>query len=173
VYIGNNPDMVETLTIRPGWKWARLVQEPLASEPDNVTALHRLGLIAYRRRDFSEAARRYRHAVEVNPHNARLRNSLAHCLQALGETEESLHQFREGVRIDPTDWSARANFASALDVLGMAYAAAGRFPDAIQAAERAAAAARAAGNTNLTAGIEQRRDLYKEGRPYRFRIPGR
>jgi tetratricopeptide (TPR) repeat protein len=54
----------------------------------------------------------------------------------------------------------------ALDALGAAYAAAGRFADAVSAAKAALALARAARNPQLEAQIQQRQALYERGEAY-------
>lgn len=53
-----------------------------------------------------------------------------------------------------------------LDTLGAAYAAAGRFPEALAAADRALARARAGGNAVLVQEITDRRALYAAGRAF-------
>ena len=58
-----------------------------------------------------------------------------------------------------------------LDLFGAAYAAAGDYPNAIQAAERAAALAGSGGATDLEAAIRQRLALYRAGRPYVGPLP--
>jgi tetratricopeptide (TPR) repeat protein len=56
--------------------------------------------------------------------------------------------------------------AAYLDTLAVAYAAAGRFDDAIAAAQKAIALARAAGQAGLVKAIEARLELYRSGRAY-------
>jgi len=53
-----------------------------------------------------------------------------------------------------------------LDALAAAYAAAGRFEDAVETATGAAAAARAAGRDDLASEIEERRALYAQRQAY-------
>jgi hypothetical protein len=54
-----------------------------------------------------------------------------------------------------------------LDTLAAAYAEAGRFPEAVQTAEKALAAASRWDNKTLSDGIQQRLKLYRAGKPYR------
>jgi len=54
-----------------------------------------------------------------------------------------------------------------LDTLAAAYAAAGRFEDAVDAADRALNLAKARSLTQLESALRDRRDLYIAGRPYR------
>ena len=54
-----------------------------------------------------------------------------------------------------------------LDTLGTAYAAAGRFDDAVRAASAAGTLATGSGDTALAGEIEQRLALYQAGEPFR------
>ena len=58
-----------------------------------------------------------------------------------------------------------------LDVLGAAYAEAGRFDEAVVAAERAAEAVDRAGQKELVVAIRKRADLYRARQPYRDTRP--
>ncbi len=58
---------------------------------------------------------------------------------------------------------------SELDTLAAAYAAIGRFDDAVQTAERALAIARETAQDDLAGEIAQRLDLFRQGKPYRMR----
>jgi tetratricopeptide (TPR) repeat protein len=54
----------------------------------------------------------------------------------------------------------------ALDALAAAYAAAGRFPQAVGTAQNALANARQGGNVKHAAEIASRLQLYQSGKPY-------
>jgi tetratricopeptide (TPR) repeat protein len=54
-----------------------------------------------------------------------------------------------------------------LDTLAAAYAAAGRFNDAVATAQKAIELARAAGQPDVVKEIEARLELYRAGRAYR------
>jgi predicted Zn-dependent protease len=56
---------------------------------------------------------------------------------------------------------------ASLDVLAAAYAAAGRFPDALHAAETALHLAESSGQTALAEKIRARLELFRAGRPCR------
>lgn len=60
-----------------------------------------------------------------------------------------------------------------LDTLGAAYAAAGRFDDAVRVAEHARRAAESAGPATLVQQIERRLALYRAGRPFHLRSAAR
>jgi spermidine synthase len=57
--------------------------------------------------------------------------------------------------------------AHSLDTLAVAYAAAGRFTDAVTTAEKAVQLAQSAGQARLAEAIQARLELYRAGRPYR------
>jgi len=59
-----------------------------------------------------------------------------------------------------------------LDTLAAAYAATGRFTDAIAAGQKAIDLARSAGQTQMIDEMEARLQLYRDGHPYRQRIHG-
>jgi hypothetical protein len=62
--------------------------------------------------------------------------------------------------------------AFTLDVLAAAYAEAGRFDEATQAARRAIDAAIATQNVGLAGEIRERQRLYQNRQPYRMPRPG-
>jgi spermidine synthase len=64
--------------------------------------------------------------------------------------------------------------ATCLDTLAVAYAAAGRFNDAIATAQKAIELARSAGQSQLVGEIQARLQLYQDGQPYhQLRTPVR
>jgi spermidine synthase len=56
--------------------------------------------------------------------------------------------------------------AGLVDTLAAAYAAAGRFPDAVKTTERAIDLAESANQQQLADEIKKRLELYKTGQPY-------
>jgi len=54
-----------------------------------------------------------------------------------------------------------------VDTLAVAYAGAGRFPEAIETARKAIRAAQSTGNTALALRITNRLKLYEAGKPFR------
>ena len=78
---------------------------------------------------------------------------------AIRKPEEAIDLARQAVALTNRD-------PSALDALAAAYAAAGRFDEAVSAASEAAAAARIAGAKQQLTDIERRLALYRSGKPY-------
>ena len=64
-------------------------------------------------------------------------------------------------------------YAPALDILGAAYASAGRFDDATDAAQRGRDLAAERGDVTLARQIDQRLQLYRNRKPYRESLPAR
>jgi tetratricopeptide (TPR) repeat protein len=64
-------------------------------------------------------------------------------------------------------------YAPALDILGAAYASAGRFDEAIIAAQRARDLAQDMGDFGLARQIDRRLQLYRDRKPYREPLPVR
>ena len=61
----------------------------------------------------------------------------------------------------------RTNHPGPLDTLATAYAAAGRFPEAVVTAQKAIDLATAAGQVPLATEIQKRRQSYVAGQPFR------
>lgn len=129
---------------------------------ERTAVLGTLGDLYARRNAGAEALAAYRGALAVRRDPAVLNNLAwflavrgepADALESIALAEEALGEFGES---DP----------GALDTLAAAYAAAGRNTDAVDAAERALAAARET-DPELAAGIRERLGLYRSGRAYR------
>jgi Flp pilus assembly protein TadD len=90
---------------------------------------------------------------------------LAWILAAHADAE--YHDPREAVRLaehacELSDYRS----AAVLDALGVAYAAAGRFQEAVRAARRALSLAGETGQESQMTAIQNRLRLFTEGRPY-------
>jgi hypothetical protein len=72
-----------------------------------------------------------------------------------------------GTLAERTCRSPNDRSAGYLETLGVAYAAAGRFSEAIATAQKAGELARSTGQPKLADEIESRLQLYRSSRPYR------
>ncbi|MEL3889762.1 tetratricopeptide repeat protein [Ferrovibrio sp. MS7] len=90
----------------------------LALAPKNADALHILGLIAYRRRDWQKAADLIGEAVKQLPDMAELRWNRAGALRQLGRLKEAEAECRKAVALKPDSAEARNNLANTLKDLG-------------------------------------------------------
>ena len=108
----------------------------------------------------------YREAIRLNPNYPQALDGLARLL-AMAPNQK----FRDGAAA--VQMAERANQLTGyrqpemLDTLAAAYAEAGRFPEAIQASQKALDLAYSADMTDLAKGIESRMRLYQAGRPPR------
>lgn len=145
-------------------------EKELEQHPDSAELLGKLAGLLLMVRRTSEAMTHLERAVQLNPNDAETHNNLAWLLATQEPAPDA----------DPARAVALAQRAckltdnkspGCLDTLGVAYAAAGRFPEAIATAQKAIALASAAGQALLTKQIEARLALYKQGRPYREPAP--
>jgi len=105
-------------------------------------------------------------AEQLKPDEAESLNNMAWLFAAIGDL--STNDANKAI-----DYARRAceltayNNADHLDTLAVAYAAAGKFNDAIVTAEKALNIAKTAGQENTAREIQNRLELYKAGKPYR------
>jgi tetratricopeptide (TPR) repeat protein len=144
-------------------------QRALELEPDSSEAHHNLGLALAGAGRVREAAAQFERVIALDPGDAEAQASLAWLLAASapaegGDPARAVSLAEQGRR------RAGHDSADGLDVLAMAYAAAGRFPEAVATARKAAGLAAAAGNAPLAEQIRQRLALYAQHRPYRLPV---
>ncbi|MCY2931526.1 MAG: tetratricopeptide repeat protein [Planctomycetota bacterium] len=115
-----------------------------------------------------EAAEHYRAALRIDPDNAEACNNLAWVLATgtePGGAAEAVALAQRACRL-----SERRD-PSHLDTLSVAYAAAGRFEEAVATARAALELAAAGKNAALAAEITGRLELFRAGRAYRPETP--
>jgi tetratricopeptide (TPR) repeat protein len=145
-------------------------REALRLNPDHADAQYNLGLALAAAGRTNEAIAHYRQSLQRTPNALRTVSYLAWLLAtsdpARGGDPAQAVQLAERAR----ELAGRGD-AQCLDTLAAAYAAAGRFPDAVVMAARAAELAQAAGNARLAKAIRDRLELYRAGRAYREAAP--
>ena len=104
----------------------------LARDPHNADALHLLGMVAYQRGEFAEAAERIGRAIRVSPLTAPFHNNLGLVLQALGRAEESISRFEQALRLLPGYAEAHTNLGKAFERQGRHREAAACFRQALK-----------------------------------------
>ena len=124
-----------------------------------------LGKALETRGSFEEAIAHYQQAIELRADFAAALNALAwiHATNRnpkLRNAPQSIEYAERAVQ------STGNKHPTPLDTLAAAYAAAGRFSDAVATAEEALKLAQSTGAAQLSQSIEQRLSLYREGRPY-------
>ncbi len=141
-------------------------QQALSIKPDYTEAHNNLGVALFLLGKAEEASTHFEQALRSQPDFADVQRNLAWLLATLPPAEGG----------DPIRAVALAERACALtgnqvppylDTLAAAYAAAGRFDDAIATAQKAIELARAAGQLQTASEIEAHLQLYRSGRPLR------
>ncbi len=138
----------------------------LRAHPEYVEARNNLALALFAKGQSEEAVRQLREALRISPGWLEASNNLAWTLATSKNSTESdtLEAVKLAEDVCKRDKQKRPGM---LDTLAVAYAAAGRYSDAIQTAQKSIALARAAGNVKLANSVTQRLALYKSGKPYK------
>jgi cytochrome c-type biogenesis protein CcmH/NrfG len=115
------------------------------------------------RGDRAEALQQFREALKLRPDWPQPMSEIAWLLAT--SPDPSVRNPAEATRLAERAASLTSGREpTVLDTLAAAYAAEGRFEDAVEAAERAVAAA--AGAPGLAAELRSRLELYRSGRPF-------
>jgi len=140
-------------------------KEALRLRPDSAEIHCNLGAVLEKVGRIKEAIGQYEQALSIKPDYAAAQNKLAQQLATLAPAEG-------GDPVQAVTLAQRAceltgnQVAEYLDTLATAYAAAGRFDDAVTTAQKAIELARAAGQAQLVKEIEMRLELYRAGRAH-------
>lgn len=105
----------------------RIYRGVLQAEPEDVDALHLLGLIAHQTGRHGDAAELIGRAVALEPGDAVFRSSLGKALEAQGQVAAAVEAFGEAVRLAPEDGEAWEHLGNGLLRLGRYAEAAGAF----------------------------------------------
>jgi predicted Zn-dependent protease len=139
-----------------------VMRHALRVTESNAIAHAYLGVALLARGDAPSAASEWRESARIEPRDRVVANNLAWLLATSPDPN-----VRDGA--DAVVHAERAsqlmrNDPSALDTLAAAYAAAGRFDEAVTTAERAASMARTAGALDLARQIHTRTEQYRRQR---------
>ncbi len=138
----------------------------LQSQSEYPEAHHRLGVILASEGDKMNALLHWREAVRLKPDYAKALNDLAWTLAT--DKNPAIRNGAEAVRFaELANTMTRSKNPNALDTLAAAYAQAGRYPEAVTTAQKAAELATAGKNEKLAEDIRARAELYRTERPYR------
>jgi tetratricopeptide (TPR) repeat protein len=134
--------------------------EALRLDPGSAAAHFQFGLFLYQQHRPAETLAHWREALKLKPDSPDLLNGLAWILATCPDPKR-----RDGAQA--VQFAERASTlsgspASSLDTLAAAYAEAGRFTDAVAAAQKALALAEATGQTNTLARFRSRLQLYRQ-----------
>lgn len=143
----------------------------LRSQPDYAEAHNNLANLLAGRGLFGQAAYHYEAALRANSNYVDAINNLAWfratCPDAgVRKGAEAVRQAERAVKLS-REMNLQRSTAAALDTLAAAYAEAGQLANAVRGVQEAIALARATGDTNGAAQMEERLKLYQAGQPYR------
>jgi Flp pilus assembly protein TadD len=133
--------------------------------PNDCDTLNNLGSTLAREGRIDQAIKNYRQAIQINPNHCSALNNLALLLAASPKAE--FRNGTEAVRLAERACELTHNGKPLyLVTLAAAYAEAGRFPEAVAAAEKAEQLATTAGLTSMAAKNRQLLELYRAGKPF-------
>jgi len=135
--------------------------------PDSAQAHFRFGQALQTLHNFAAAKTEYQKVLELDPKHVPAHLSLAWLLATCPEA--SLRDGGRAVELarEAEQLSAGGESPQVLDTLGAAYAAAGRFAEAVAAARRALGLPATQNNRPLAEAIQTRLKLYEANFPYR------
>jgi tetratricopeptide (TPR) repeat protein len=143
----------------------RHLEQALRIRADDAEAHNSLGLASVRQGRLPQAIGHYEQAIRFQPDFADPYNNLAWLLatHALTQGGNGVRAVALAQRACELAGNSRAGY---LDTLAAAYAAAGRFREAIATAEKAIELARATSSPKAVGEYEARLELYRSGRAY-------
>ena len=141
-------------------------ERALAIQPNNAPAHRHLAQALAQAARTSEAVEHYRAALAVQPGDVPTLNNLAWILAT--SSQASLRDGAKAIELaQQADRLSKGTNASILGTLAAAYAEAGRFDEAVAAAQQALALTSSTQNDALAKGLQGRLNDYKAGRPHR------
>jgi len=141
-------------------------QQALRLKPDLAAARYNLASVLEGLGRTKEAIEHYHELLQREPDSLELLRNLAWLL-ATAESVESEDAARAVQLAQRARELSRRENVPCLDTLAAAYAAVGRFDDAVIVAQRAVQLAQSSGQASLAKAIGARLELYRAGRPYR------
>jgi tetratricopeptide (TPR) repeat protein len=141
-----------------------------ALRPDNVEAHTNLGQLLSNRGRLVEAVAQFTAALGLSADNLQALGGLAWIRATTADP--ALRDAAEALRLaERADRAGGHQDVTAIDALAAAYAAAGRYDEAIAAAQRGLSLALSSGRTAAAAQFRQRVELYQTGQPLRIPTP--
>ena len=158
---------ISLLLLRQG-KYDQAVKhfnEALRLKPDWPKAHYEFGSVYYQQGRIELAITHWTEAVRLKPDSTGVLNNLAWVLAV--SREEKFHNPEKAIEYAKCACEL-TNYKNAgfLDTLSVAYAAAGRFSDAVSTAQKALETAESSQQKDLTEEIQKHIELYKTNQPY-------
>jgi tetratricopeptide (TPR) repeat protein len=142
--------------------------ELIKQKQDSPEGYVNLAIAYYRQGKYDLTMRNCAKAEQLKLKDTEILNNLAWLFATVGDPSANDANKAIGYAGSACEMTAY-NDADKLDTLAVAYAAVGKFQDAIMTAEKALNVAKAAGQENTALEIRNRLELYKTGKPYRER----
>ncbi len=138
----------------------------LDAQPDLIDLHVNLALASIMQRRYRDAEQHFRNALKYEPNRLPVLSNLAWLLAtcpdpAVRNAAQAVELSEKALKL------SGGNDARLLDILGAAYAEAGRFPEAVDAARRAAALAAEHNDRPLATDLSSRVALYQSHKAYR------
>jgi tetratricopeptide (TPR) repeat protein len=144
----------------------RHYEQALETEPDYFEAHVNLANVLLQQGQSGDAIRHYERALQLETESPQAQNGLAWAL-AIVDPSKGGDPIRAVALAERACALTRNQSPTYLDTLAAAYAAAGRFNDAVTAAQRAIEVARSTGQFQLVPEIEDHLALYRSRRAFR------
>jgi tetratricopeptide (TPR) repeat protein len=139
-------------------------QKALQIKPDYASAHTNLGNAFLQKGNMSDTIAHYQEALEIEPLNRDIQNDLAWLLATCPDA--SLRNGNKAVELATrADELADGENPVILHTLAAAFAEAGRYPEAVETAQRALSLAGAQSNTKLAGQLQSEMKLYDAGKP--------
>jgi Flp pilus assembly protein TadD len=148
-----------------------LYRQILQTQPDNAAALHNLGELAFRAKQFPMAMELLKKAVALDPTNANYINTMAVVLMSIGKQDESYEYCKRVVTINPNHSNGHSNLAICLINRGMIDESLSHFHRAIELDPNNACAHDGLGLTLLMIGKLQEGWAEQEWRWKKYDFP--
>lgn len=140
------------------------------AKPDYAIAQIRLAHTLAEMGRIQPAIEHYYTVLKLEPDNVYVLKNLAWLLATI--EDEKIHNPSEAIKLAEKACELTGyKQVEALDILAVAYSVAGRFPEAVQIAEKAIELAISAGQNELAEKIQKKLELYKAEKPYRLTLP--
>jgi len=144
--------------------------QAVAHDPGHTEARHALAKVLLLQGKAEEGLVHLALAIEHAPDNAELRRELAWLLVTVPGAHLRDPALALAHAQRACELTGRQDY-EALDVLGACQAAVGNFPAALEAARQALTRARATGKHEAIPALQQRLELYRQGKPYEPPLP--
>jgi len=141
------------------------LEDALGKDPNQVQMHEKLGVMYYQLDDFKNAVYHWEKLLELNPNHTEALNKLAWAKAT--HANKSFYDPNQAIKLAlRTCELTEYKNASALDTLSVAYAAAGKFDQAVKTAEKALNHALSEKQKDLAEEVQYHLQLFRDGQPY-------